>query len=253
MGERGSKEIRRSYGFKNRDVKKLTGWNKPVAEMFRSLGVNSETDMADFEGFKAGEINWARRRLEADKNANLDELAECFKTQEVIEQIEKKLNTDEDFSEEEQKFLQKNTKGLEGFLMGGYYNLFPVEEYMTPNPYYDTHHGIIGIPNYRRVLDGTEGYPEWNVVARAQLRDLIKEDRALLHNNEEIQNTLENMEKRRADNPFFGETNVNSATGEARTFDLEDDYPQLEGESAEEYANRLKRIGLKTRLAEKRQ
>jgi hypothetical protein len=82
---------------------------------------------------------------------------------------------------------------------------------------------------------------------------MAKKDRLILHDDEEIQGHLENMEERREANPFAGETNINSETGEARTFTPEDNYPRLEGESDEDWANRLKRIQLKTRLAEKRQ
>lgn len=215
---------------------------------WRPIDISNQADMTKFDEYKQEKIEGAKRQIEEDENTNLDELAKCYKNQELIGQIATKLNKDEDFTREELDFLGDIPESLgEIFNFKGEYDIPAVQE--------DIHrHGfIVGGFTYGEILNNPRMfYPEWVTIIKAQMREMTKQDQALLASNEEIQNSLKDMEERRTKNPFAGETNINSETGEARTFTLEDDYPRLENESEEDYRNRLKRIGLKTRLAEKR-
>lgn len=206
--------------------------------------------MAKWNKSKADQIQSARERLEKDRNANLDEIAKAFKNKETIDQIAVKLESGENFTEEEKKFLGNGPDSLDDYF-------FDHSKFETPQDHYERTHGFIEIPQYKHLLNPSSNAPEywkyWGTIARAQLREIEKQDRLLLHENKDVQNVLENMDENRTSNPFAGETNVDSATGETRTFTIEDNYPRLDNESEKDYSNRLKRIQLKTRLAEKRQ
>ena len=218
---------------------------------YRQLDSNDEKDMLKFNNMVADDIKKLEEQLREDRNANLDELAECFKNDEMIEKISEKLKSNEDFTTEEKEFLNRTDPGdgYNQYFLTGYYDTS--DDYRALNHDHDV---LIGGYAYKDILsnDKLRNTPH-GIIAQAQVRELVKEDRALLHKDEKIQGALENMEERRIENPFAGETNINSETGEARTFTMEDNYPRLENESEEDYTNRLKRIGLKTRLAEKRQ
>ena len=210
---------------------------------------NNPDHMAKFNANKESEIAGAKRNLEEYKEDSLDELANCCKNQEIIDQISTKLNSNEDFSREELEFLGEAPASDD--------TLFDLDRYMTPEQFRQIHHGIIGIPDYKHILEDGWGFNEGEyapckTVVDAQMREMTKQNKIMLHNSKEVQDSLGSMEERRAANPFFGETNINSATGEARSFTPEDNYPRLENESDSDYANRLKRIELRTRLAEKR-
>ena len=215
---------------------------------YRQLDPNNERDMAKLNDKINADVEWLNSCLEDDKNADLDELVQCFKNDEMIDQIGKKLAAGEEFSTDEREFLSRNNPN------NGY---FLTDYYKTSHDYramcHDGHIMVAGYSYNDLLSDEEYRNSPYRVVAQAQMRELVKEDRALLHKDEKVQGALENMEERRAENPFAGETNINSETGEARTFTLEDNYPRLENESEEDYAKRLKRINLKTRLAEKQQ
>lgn len=216
---------------------------------YRPLNVDNQREVAWFEEYRENRMSQAKKQVEKDENADLDELARCFRNQEIIEQIAAKLESGEDFTDEEVKFLGNAPDADDG--------LFDTNRFLTPDVCYIIHHGIFAIPDYSELLDQNSKksikWPQWATVARAQVREMTKQNRVLLHNDERVRSSLEELERRGEGDTFAGETNMNSATGEARSFTLEDNYPRLEGESEEEWANRLKKIRLKTRLAEKRQ
>lgn len=210
---------------------------------------NNPDHMAKFNASKESKIAGAKSDLEEYKEDSLDELANCCRNQEIINQISAKLTNNEDFSKEELEFLGEAPSSDDA--------LFDLDRYMTPEQFRQAHHGIIGCPDYKHILEDGWGfnggvYAPCKTVVDAQMREMTKQNKIMLHNSKEVQDSLGSMEERRATNPFFGETNINSTTGEARSFTPEDNYPRLENESDSDYANRLKRIELKTRLAEKR-
>ncbi|MBQ6409698.1 hypothetical protein IJI18_00365 [Candidatus Saccharibacteria bacterium] len=252
--EASREKLKKAQGLKPEDLKicgnldelrkDKTGRVRPE---WRPIDVNNENDMAKFDKYKQREIEEAKEQIEEDENTDLDELARCCRNQEIIDQIATKLNDDEDFTQEELDFLGDAPKSFDRhFNFDGRFDI--------PALCKDIQHGgLIAGYSYREILKEPDiVYPGWFTIVKAQMREMVKQDQALLASNEEIQKSLEDMEERRNSNPFAGETNINSETGEARTFSLEDNYPRLENESEEDYANRLKRISLKTRLFEKR-
>lgn len=217
-------------------------YREPV---YGKLDMTVEEDREAFERYKEAKVQDAEEELEKDRNADLDTVARCFKNKEMIDQIATKLDSGEDFTDEEVEFLGEAPDSDSAAIDFG--------RFMTPDVYHVAQHHLMAIPSYRSLLDPKEeGYPDYAVVARAQMRELAKQNKVLLHENEEVRGALEMMEGRGADDGFAGETNVDRTTGEERTFTLEDNYPKLDGESDTDYANRLRRIQLKTRWAEKR-
>lgn len=224
-----------------------TGERRPE---YRPLDENNAEDMAEFSEYKTDRIEGAKKQLAREENADLDELARAFRNQEYIDNIAVKLEKNEELNEKEKEFLG-DTPICDD-------ELFDTEKFSTPDTYRTKHYGFIEVPRYKDLLDPEDewGYieerPQWAIVARAQMREMAKQDRALLHNDEKIQKTLGSMSWRRQLEPFEGETNTNSATGEARTFTPEDNYPQLERESDAEYRGRMRKIGRIEQLWKKR-
>lgn len=252
-------DARSSLAFAERlepeDVKLLINpdywnWRADSGPKYRVLDRESADDMAKFNQHKTRKIEEAKKQIEKEKGADLDQLAKSFRNLEYIAKIATKLESDEDFSDDELEFLGDAPDSLD--------DDFPTYNFETPEIVWHLNHDFIWIPTYEGLLDPKDEesaireYPQWAIIARAQMRQMMKEDKSLLHNSEEIQAALDSMEERRTANPFAGETNLNSATGEARTFTPEDNYPRREDESEEDYAKRLKRIQLKSRQAEMR-
>ncbi|MBQ1387302.1 hypothetical protein IIY68_00700 [Candidatus Saccharibacteria bacterium] len=201
--------------------------------VYRPLDKNNPGDVRAFNEYKADKIESARRHIQEDEQYRSDDeviskLAKSFKNQEMIDQIATKLKSGEDFTDEENEFL------------GDYpdFELFDTDKFMTPDALDIIYHNIMGIPSYSELLDQDDEeatiWPSWTTVAKAQMREAIKKNKILLHNSEEVRRSLERLEKRTKDDLFAGETTINSESGEARTFTLEDNYPKLEVESEEE-------------------
>ena len=217
---------------------------------YREFDDKNPEDIEKFENYKKENIQKAEDYLHKYENVDLDKLAKCCKNKELIGNIAVKLKNNEDFNDDEKDFLGDYSDMIARL------SVFDMPKFETPDVLRARTIGLVAFPSYRELLDIGKEYDTWpdlKTVARAQMREMMKRDQLLLDANEEVQGALENMEERRIENPFAGETNINSETGETRTFTLEDNYPRLENESEEDYASRLRRIGLKTRLAEKRQ
>ena len=256
--ERAEEEMKKAEELKPDDLKVYTNLKAVVEEgkgpEYRPLDMDNPSDIKAFEGYKADEVKKAKKILRAineDDSYSLDSVAEKFLNREMIDRISSRLKNNEDLDNEENKYLDKlreqRVENPEYTFGIGFEKPETIERRLFQGGY------LIGATFFDDLLKPENFDRTMSILWRACLKEDEKQGRVILHKNEEIQSSLENMEERREANPFAGETNINSETGEARTFTPEDNYPRLEGESDEDWANRLKRIQLKTRLAEKRQ
>ncbi|MBR3332407.1 hypothetical protein IKG28_02140 [Candidatus Saccharibacteria bacterium] len=253
--ERAKEKVKRAEEIAPEDIKIVTNphlyFSSGEKEGWKLIDIDNEQDMQTFTEYKDREIKKAQEQLKEDSEVDLDRIAKSCWNTERIGKIDEKLKNGEEFTEEELKYIEVPKSFDEVFHP---YPFFDSTKYETLKNLDALLHGsgvfVDDGGTYEDIL--RVGYTR-TPLAMARVRELAKKDRLALHNDEGIQDLLENMEERREANPFAGETNINSETGEARTFTPEDNYPRLEGESDEDWANRLKRIQLKTRLAEKRQ
>lgn len=254
--ERAEGMLKEAKGLKPENLEVYSNLKAVVEEgeepEYRPLDMDNPSDVEAFEEHKAREVEKAEERIKRlERDYNLDVVAKAFRNIEMIDRIMTKFKNNENLDNEEDKYLDKLREQQRkiGYTFGfGYETPEILERRLFEG-------GVIRGMYFDALLNPER--PDFHSVESVLWRACLKEDerrgRAILHENEEIQGHLENMEERRENDPFAGETNVDSETGEVRTFTPEDNYPRLEGESDEEWANRLKRIQLKTRLAEKRQ
>ena len=146
---------------------------------FRLLDTENEKDVAQFNAYKSDQIEHAKKQVQEDEKADLDKLAECFKHEEAINEIGRKLDNNEDFTEEELKYIGDGPESID--------NVFwdPEDKFMTPDLWWIVNHDIIGMPDYEKLLKGDSGYSQWETVAKAQVREMERQGRPLLHDDKE--------------------------------------------------------------------
>ena len=255
--ERAKEKIKRAEEMKPEDLKRLINPKTAFVEeepKYQPLNIDDPGDAEAFANYRENEIERAKKKIQTineDDSYSLDNIAKTCRNREMINRIRARLENNDDLDDEEDKYLDKLRK--QHAINPSYTFGFGFE---TPEDFekiiFDGG-GVIPGLSFDELLMPENFDRRISILWRACLKEDEKRGRAILHKNEEIQSFLENMKERREANPFAGETNINSETGEARTFTPEDNYPRLEGESDESWTNRLKRIQLKTRLAEKRQ
>ncbi len=252
--EEDEKAIKEAEELKIEDVRSIFNVDRYMKtgqkEGFRQLDANNEEDLKGFNKWRENKIKFAKKKFEEEKNDSfysVDRLARCCKNTEYVKKIADKLQNNEDFNEDELGYLGELPESVEDYF-------FDDRDYMPIEFFEEIYHigGLYPAYSYSKLLN--EKDQGWQaIIAKARIRELEKQGRLLLDKDEDIQKYLGAMEQNRNTNPFSGETNMDSETGEARTFTPEDNYRRLEGESEEDYAKRLRSITLKTRLAEKRQ
>lgn len=143
---------------------------------FRLLDIGNEKDIAEFNAYKNGQIESAKEQVQKDEKADLDKLAACFKHEEIIEEIGEKLENDEDLTEEELAYIGDGPESVDS----GFWDT--EDKFMTPGLWWTVNHDLIGMPDYKDLLKGDSGFPHWEIVAKAQIREMKKHGRDLLDN-----------------------------------------------------------------------
>lgn len=253
--ELANKDLEKAKALKIEDVQALTNieevFEKGTEPSYRALNTGETSDLAIFNEFKEDQIESAENRIKMYGERDLDTLAKYCRNQEMIDQIFDKFKKGEKFSSEELDYLGDVPESPYDHFDATRFHSIDIDDEIV------RHGSIVPVPvTYEDFLGGIrENWTgtRWEAVAHIQLDRMMKRDGALLLKNEDVQKSLDSIDARREGNPFFGETNLNRSTGEERTYTTEDNYPRLENESDAAYTNRLKRIGLKTRIFQMKQ
>ena len=91
-------------------------------------------------------------------------------------EIGRKLENDEDLTEEESAYIGDGPESVDS----GFWDT--EDKFMTPGLWWTVNHDIIRMPDYKDLLKGDSGFPHWEIVAKAQIREMKKHGRDLLDN-----------------------------------------------------------------------